>query len=103
MKEKQLEDTLQAKGLNAPRVTPLALDSEIAAAEIQYHQFPGTTVTVAAVKLRNGYVLVGKSAAASPLNFDPEIGRQVALKDAREQLWALLGFRLRDQLTRSGA
>lgn len=96
--EQTIENEINAKGLNAPRVTPATLDAEIDAATVQYHQFPGTTVTVAAVQLANGYVLVGKSAAASPENFDQEIGRKVALNDARDQLWALLGFRLRDKL-----
>lgn len=93
-----LEKELQAKGLNAPRVTPGLIDAELAAAKIDYLQPEGTTVTVAVVQLANGFTLIGKSAAASPANFDVDVGRRVALDDARDQLWPLLGFRLRDQL-----
>lgn len=69
------------------------------AADVQYYVFPETTVTVCCATLNNGYSLVGKSAAASMENFDEAVGREVAWKDARNQLWALLGFRLRDQLS----
>ena len=96
--EMTTEQELQAKGLNAPRVRPEDLDAEMAVAEVSYMQPAGTTVTVCCAVLSNGYCLVGKSAAVSPENFDEKIGQQVAFRDAREQLWALLGFRLKDQL-----
>jgi len=98
--EQKIEDSIQAKGLTAPRVTPDDLDQAMAAADIQYHVFPDTTVTVCCATLDNGYALVGKAAAASPENFDADVGREVAYKDARNQLWALLGFRLRDSLSK---
>ena len=97
--EQKIESSIQAKGLTAPRVTPDDLDQMMDAAQIQYHVFPGTTVTVCCAVLNNGYALVGTAAAASPENFDEAIGREVAWKDARNQLWALLGFRLRDHLS----
>lgn len=97
MSEKEIEAAIQAKGLNAPRLTPADIDATIVSG--QYYVFPGTTVTVAALTLRNGFVVVGKSAAASPENFDPEIGRQVAYNDARQQIWALEGYLLRGRLS----
>lgn len=93
-----IEAEALAKGLTAPRVTVAAIDEEMAAARVQLHVFPGTTVTVAAVTLANGFVLIGKSAAASPSNFDADIGAKLAIENARYQLWQFLGFRLRDNL-----
>jgi hypothetical protein len=97
MSEQEIENEIQAKGLNAPRLTPALIDAAIAAED--YHVFPGTTVTVAALTLRNGFVVVGKSASASPENFDAEIGRKIARDDARNQIWALEGYLLREKLS----
>lgn len=48
--------------MGAPRVTPFDIENAIdKVAAIQYHRFPGTTVTVACVPLKNGYTVVGKS------------------------------------------
>jgi hypothetical protein len=48
--------------------------------------------------MNNGYTVVGKSACASPENFDAELGRKIAWEDARKQIWALEGYALRNQL-----
>lgn len=96
MSEQDIENEIQAKGLDAPRLTPAQIDAAIA--DEAYHVFPGTTVTVAALTLRNGFVVVGKSASASPENFDAEIGRKIARADARDQIWALEGYLLREKL-----
>jgi len=90
-----IQDLIESKNLNAPRVKPADLDYAIdPLCEPQYHVFPGTTVTVCCLRTRNGFTLVGKSAAVSEENFDAEIGRKVAYKDAKEQLWPLLGYAL---------
>jgi len=47
---------------------------------------------------RNGFTLIGKSAPASPDNFDPVLGRKLAYEDAVRQLWPLMGYALRDKL-----
>jgi hypothetical protein len=47
--------------------------------------------------LKNGYTVTGESACVDPANFDEEIGREVAFKDARNKLWPLLGFLLANQ------
>lgn len=79
-----------------PRVTNEAIDNLIVAE--QYHQFPGTTVTVCCLTLRNGFNTVGESACVSPEGFDAEIGRQLARKEAREKIWLLEGYLLRQML-----
>ncbi|WP_445222242.1 Gp49 family protein [Bradyrhizobium sp. Pa8] len=50
------------------------------------------------LEMRNGFTIVGKSARASPENFDAELGKQYAYEDAVRQLWPLMGFALRDRL-----
>jgi hypothetical protein len=99
--EQEIEADVQARGLNAPRVAAGDLDSKITGE--QYHVFPGTTVTVCCLRLVNGYSVIGMSAAASPENFDPEIGEKVARADARDKIWALEGYLLRDRLYREAA
>lgn len=96
--EQAVEQEIQAKGLNAPRLSPEKIDAAIVAE--QYHVFPGTTLTVCCLTLRNGYHVVGESAAASPENFNEEIGCKIARKNAREQIWALEGYLLREQLSK---
>lgn len=56
------------------------------------------TFTLCILVMRNGFVVVGKSAPASPENFDPALGKQFAYEDAIRQLWPLMGYSLRDQL-----
>lgn len=96
MNEQKLEQQIINKGLTAPRVTPDDLDAEIVGEE--YYNFPGTTVTICLLTLKNKYNLVGESACASTENFDEEIGMQLAKDNAKNKLWGLLGFRLRDKL-----
>src|SRR5690606_12670157 len=95
--ETEIEKEIQAKNLNAPRLNPDMIDATILAE--QYYVFPGTTMTVACLTLKNGYHVVGEGAAASPENFDAEIGRRVARANARSKIWALEGYLLRSKLS----
>lgn len=97
--EKTIEAEIQAKGLNAPRLSPEMIDAAIFSE--QYHVFPGTTLTVCALTLRNGFVVTGESAAASPENFNEEIGRKIARGNAREKIWAFEGYLLRERLSQN--
>jgi len=97
MNEKQLEAEIQAKGLNAPRLTPAGIDGVIYGA--QFWQPEGTTLTVCAMKLTNGTMVVGESACVSEANFDAEIGKNVAYDNAREKIWQLEGYLLRESLS----
>lgn len=91
-----IEQQIQAKGLNAPRLTPADIDSKILGAD--YHRFNGTTVTICCLYLANGFTVTGESACASPENFDEEIGRNIARNNAREKIWQLEGYLLRQRL-----
>jgi hypothetical protein len=94
--EQQIEKEIQDKGLNAPRLNPEMIDAVIVSE--QYHVFTGTTLTVCALTLRNGYIVTGESAAASPENFDQAIGRKIARENARNKIWGLEGYLLRERL-----
>ena len=97
--EKVIEQEIQAKGLNAPRLTPEKIDATILGED--YYVFPGTTLTVCCLKLRNGFTVTGESAAASPENFNLELGIKIARANAREKIWVLEGYLLRQQLASS--
>lgn len=99
MPEQEIEKEIQKKGLNAPRLTPTLIDEAIIKED--YYVFPGTTVTVCCLTLKNGFNTIGESAAASPENFDEEVGRKVSKERAREKIWALEGYRLKQQLFES--
>lgn len=94
--EQQIESEIQAKGLNAPRLTPEMIDGTIVHAA--YHVFPGTTLTTCCLTLRNGFNVTGESAAASPENFDEAIGRKIAFQNARQKVWMLEGYLLRESI-----
>ena len=94
--EQAIEAEIHAKGLNAPRLSPEKIDAVITGED--YHVFPGTTLTVCCLKLKNGFTVTGESAAASPENFNVEIGRTIARSNARDKIWALEGYLLREKL-----
>lgn len=98
MSEQLIEQEIQAKGLNAPRLTPELIDSCIV--DEAYYVFPGTTVTIALLTLKNGFTVTGESACASPENFDEEIGRKIARSNARDKIWALEGYLLKERLSK---
>jgi Phage protein (N4 Gp49/phage Sf6 gene 66) family len=99
--ESAIETEIQQKGLTAPRLTPAAIDDVIVGED--YHLFPGTTLTVCALTLRNGFVVTGESAAASAANFDVVLGRKIARENARNKIWQLEGYLLRQALWSRGA
>lgn len=94
--EAETEAMIQEKGKTAPRLTPDSINAVIKSAA--YFVFPGTTLTVCALTLENGFIVTGESAAASQANFDPEIGQKIAHENARQKVWALEGYLLRERL-----
>lgn len=106
-------DTLIEQRAKAPRVTPADIDAAIesewyinAGDAIKPDGFhppvgaanPLRLLTFCVLILKNGFTVTGESACASAANFDDEIGRRIARKNAVEKIWPLLGFRLRDKL-----
>lgn len=119
-----IERELLAKGLTAPRVTPADIEAAIASEHYftaaqgdakaqedaafaggslngeQARPIPAplSLLTFCVLVLRNGFVVTGESACASPENFDAEIGRKIARENAKQKLWPLLGYALKERL-----
>lgn len=98
MSEQQIEKEINEKGLNAPRLTPADIDAAIMSKD--FHVFHGTTLTVCCLTLRNGFNVTGESAAASPENFDKDIGKKVAFENARNKIWQLEGYLLKEKISK---
>ncbi len=95
----------------APRITPMVIEENISgenyftAAEGALgagmpHTPAMELLTFCVLTLRNGFTVVGKSACASPENYDRDMGQKIAREDAVRQIWALMGYELRSQLQR---
>jgi hypothetical protein len=113
--EQDIEQEIQDKGLTAPRVTPQDLEDAIssefyftAGEGVKGASEMGTSpankadslnrLTFCVLVLRNGFTVTGESACASPGNFDAELGKKIARAAARDKLWPLLGYSLRQKL-----
>lgn len=103
----QVTDELGAAGATHPRVSLADIEAAIAGEYTTTldRAYEGAPVldsmklmTIHTLVMRNGFVVIGKSAPASPENFDPDKGRTFAREDAIRQLWPLMGFALRDRL-----
>ena len=111
--EQQIEEEIQDKGLTAPRLTPDYIDSKIKhveyilprdvckrdnGVEVFDAPLPLQTLTFCIITLENGFTVTGESACASPENFDAEIGKKIAYDNAREKIWLLEGYLLKEKL-----
>jgi hypothetical protein len=84
----------------APRVTEESIRAKIDCHSFHVESIGAAKVTVCFILMRNGFVFVGQSAAASPENHDAKIGECYAYDDAYRQIWAHEGYLLREQLSR---
>lgn len=116
MNDEAIEKAIQEKGLNAPRVTPTELQSNIAsehyftardgvrgefvASGFGLIEEPNSLdlLTFCVLVLKNGFTVTGESACASPENFNAEIGRKIARKNAEQKIWPLMGYALKERL-----
>lgn len=96
MDNDKLEQEIQDKGLNAPRLTPGLIRSKIA--DCDYYVHPNSCLTVCILTLQNGFTVTGESACASPENFDRDIGRKVSYEKAFDKIWPLEGYLLKEKL-----
>jgi hypothetical protein len=96
MQEQTIEQEIQDKNLNAPRLTPDLINSKIEGKA--FHVFGETCLTVCCLTLENGFTVTGESACASPENFDAEIGEKIAFEQARNKIWMLEGYLLKQKL-----
>ena len=101
MNDQAIEQEIQAKGLTAPRVTLRELENNIADTEIVKHiSKSGQVLRWAVLTTLNGFAVVGKaSCAASSENDDAALGEQLAIDNARAELWPLMGYALKERLS----
>jgi hypothetical protein len=96
-----IESQIQAKGLTAPRVSLDDLNANIASVEIVKHIAPsGQVLRWCVLTTRNGYAVTGRpSVSVSPENDNAELGEQIARDNARNELWPLMGYALKESLS----
>ena len=94
---KRDRESLQAKFLAAGKTNFVTTENVDEAIDtFNYHHFPGTTVTVCCITLINGFTIIGQGACVNPDNFDPKLGMELALDDAKQQVYRFLAFRMLD-------
>ena len=118
MTDNQIEQEIQDKGLTAPRVTPADIEANIA----NEHYFTAADgarmsphgnhpihnlsagslglLTFCVLVLKNGFTVTGESACVSAENFSAQLGRDIARQNAVQKIWPLLGFALKEQLSK---
>ena len=114
MSDMEIEKEIQEKGCTAPRVTPELIESVISGEYyingstnytcgvegcVASHAEALGLLTICVLVLVNGFTVVGKSACASAANFDLELGKKIARKDAVSQIWLLEGYALKERLS----
>lgn len=114
MSDQEIEKEIQSKGLNAPRITPdhiesvissehyfTAMDGTERAAPSYGDKYPDALglLTFCVLVLKNGFTVTGESACASPENFDAELGRKIARRNAEAKIWPLEGYLLKERLS----
>ena len=103
--EPEVPLTLSTPTPIAPKVVNTDVENEIVN---EYYRNAGSAVkapedsslynvTICILQLRNGFVVIGKSACVDSRNYNEDIGRQLAREDAVKQVWPFLGFRLADK------
>jgi len=110
-----VEQMIVDKRLTAPRVTFADIEANIVsehyftAGDAAYPDDKMATKDVATYRalnlltfcvlvLRNGFTVTGESACVSPENFDAEIGRDIAKKNAVSKIWSLMGYALKEKI-----
>lgn len=95
MSDSTTETMILEKGLTAPRVTPAQIESVIVAGKC--HRLTDV-LTVCVLTLRNGFTVTGESACASPENYNEEVGNKIATESAKQKIWVLEGYLLKERL-----
>ena len=96
MNDKELERAIADKPF--PKVTKEGIEARITGTD--YMVLPNSTVTICNIKMENGFSVRGESACVDSRNFDMEIGRQIAYRDAFSKLWQLEGYLLAERNAR---
>ena len=95
LKDKSLIKAIAAQPFE--KVTKESIEAKIA--KVDYLVLPESTVTLCNITLKNGYSVRGESACVDPRNFNVEIGKGLAYKQAFDNLWPLEGYLLAERRT----
>lgn len=87
---------------NAPRITAKGIEDNIVDVEIVKHvSKSGQILRWAVLTTRNGFAVTGKpSAAVSKENDNEELGREYAISYAKNELWVLMAYALKERLAK---
>lgn len=94
--EADIEQEIQEKGLNAPRLTPADIDAAIVSET--FTVLPSGKAMVCELTLRNGFTVRGESACVSKENFDTELGQKISRQNARNKVRILEGYLLQERV-----
>ncbi|MDD5152018.1 MAG: Gp49 family protein [Flavobacterium sp.] len=96
MTEQEIENYITGNKLEAPRLTPEYIDSLIISED--YYHFPGTNIVVCCLLVKNKFGVIGESSCVSDDNFDIELGKKISFENARDKIWMLEGYLLKEKL-----
>jgi len=98
-----IERLVQTLGATAARVTPADIDDNIVYTEIVKHVTPsGKVLRWAVLTCNNGFAVTGNpSASVSVENDRAVIGEKLAIENARNEMWALMGYELASRLSKN--
>lgn len=73
------------------RLTPDMIED--LCSEVTYFQHG--TLTLCVLQLKNGAMVTGESNVIDPVNYNEVLGKQIALKNAKEKIWQLEGYAMK--------
>lgn len=95
-----IEQRLVDAKCDAPRLSPKDIDANIKHVEYVKHvSHGGQILRWAVITTTNGFAVTGRpSASVSAENDRQDIGESVALTNAKQELWPLMGYALKEHL-----
>lgn len=78
-------------------------DVDAAITKIEYMRLPDMRTTLCTLTLDNGFTVHGMAACVDVDNYVQATGEDIALQNAKDKVWELLGFRLADVLAYAAA
>lgn len=99
LNDEDIEKEIVAKNLNAPRLTPNLVEGAIVSET--YTILPGGRTTICELTLQNGFTVRGESSCVSIENFDKDLGEKISRDDAKNKVWLLEAYLLKEKIYRS--
>lgn len=95
-KDEEIEKEIIEKGLVAPRITIDDINNSIK--EETFTVLPSGRTMICELTLRNGFTVRGESSCVSIENFDYDLGKKISKDDARNKIWVLEAYLLKERL-----